>query len=414
MTHGITLAAMLALATSCSAIAQIKPYEFGGYVETTFTHYQLHRDSAFYRTEFAGQPQRATLDRIAATLRLAGSARGDEWRLRFQSRTAMENDQLGRDTVNRFDELAASWKPHPDFTLDAGKMVLKWGKGHTWNPVAFVERPKDPSDPRLPREGYTLLSAAVSREFTGALESITFNPVLLPVSENVNTAFGKSGHLNAAGKLLLDFGATDFGFYRLNSGSRAGRCGADFSHHVTSDLEVYGEWARIQSQDFRLATPTGASMTRTEAATSYLMGLQYRTQRRSSFIVELHHNGAGYSSGEFGDFVALVNNASQPGADGALMARAIKLADGGFGRAKAMQNYLYFRATHTIGAATPSIRFTVNLQDGSYSITPELLYNIRSHWGVRARFTVLGGGPATEYGGKYYSRRAEVRMHFHF
>ena len=163
-------------------------------------------------------------------LRLAGSARGDEWRLRFQSRTALENDQLGRDTVNRFDELAASWKPHPDFTLDAGKMVLKWGKGHTWNPVAFVERPKDPSDPRLPREGYTLLSADVSREFSGTLESVTFNPVLLPVSENINTGFGKPGHLNAAGKLLLDFGATDVGFYRLNSGSRAGRFGADVSH----------------------------------------------------------------------------------------------------------------------------------------------------------------------------------------
>ena len=414
MTHGVRLALILALASSCTVVAQIKPHEFGGYVETTFTHSRLNRDHAFYSTEFAGQPQRETLDHIAATLRLTGSIRGNEWRLRFQSRSILENDQRERDTVNRFDELAATWKPHSDFTLDAGKMVLKWGKGHTWNPVAFVERPKDPSDPRLPREGYTLLSAAVSREFTGPLKSVTFNPVLLPVSENLNAGFGKPGHLNTAGKLLLDFGDTDIGFYRLNSGSRTGRFGADISHYISSDLEVYGEWVRIKSQDFRLATPTGASMTRTEAATSYLAGLQYRTQRRSSFIVELHHNGTGYSSGEFRDFVALTNNASRPGADGALMARARMLASGGFGRAKAMQNYWYFRASHTIGPATPSLRFAVNLQDRSYSFTPELLYNVRSHWGVRARFTILGGGTATEYGEKYYSRRAEIRVHYHF
>ena len=390
-----------------------RAYALGGYVETTVTHYRLNRDSAFYRVEFAGQP-RATLDRGAATLRLAGSAGGDEWRVRFQSRSVLEHDQLGRDTVNRFDEFAASWKPHPGFTLDAGKMVLKWGKGHTWNPVAFVERPKDTSDPRLPREGYTLLSATLHREFAGALESITFNPLLLPVSEHVNTGFGKSGHLNAAAKLLLDFGAADAGFYFLNHGSRSRRFGLDLSHHVTHDLEIYGEWARISAQDFRLATPSGSSQVRTQAASSYLAGMRYRTPRRSQFIVELQHNGMGYTAGEFRDFVALVDHAARPDADSTLMARAQRLADSGFGRSKAMQNYLYFRVSHSAAPVTPSIRLSVNLQDGSYAITPELLYNVRAHWGVRARFTLLGGGAATEYGAKYYTRRAELRMHYHF
>lgn len=78
MTHGIKLAAVLALATSFSAIAQCNPHEFCGHAETTFTPYQLNLDGAFYTTEFAGQPQRAALDRIAATLRLAGSLRVDE------------------------------------------------------------------------------------------------------------------------------------------------------------------------------------------------------------------------------------------------------------------------------------------------------------------------------------------------
>lgn len=97
---------------------------------------------------------------------------------------------------------------------------------------------------------------------------------------------------------------------------------------------------RIKLQDFRIATVTGESITRTEAATSYLVGVKIRKQRRSSFIVELQHNGTGYSSGEFRDFVSLVNSAAQPGADGALMARVLKLVGGGFGQATAMEDYL--------------------------------------------------------------------------
>lgn len=412
----------LALTAASGAVAQHhgdgglnrKPYEFSGYIETSLTHYRLDRDSAFYKIDFAGQPQRDTLERTSATLRLTGSARAGDWRLRFQSRSTLAHDALAHDTLNRFDELAASWKPHPGFALDAGKMALKWGKGHSWNPVAFVERPKDASDPRLPREGYSLISATVTRAFDGALQSIAFSPVLMPVSESINHTFGRPGHLNAAAKFHLDFGATETGVYFLNGGSRSGRFGFDFSHDITSNLEFYGEWARIKAQDFRLVTPDGASTTRKKAATSYLAGMQYRTQRRNNFIVELHHNGTGYTVDEFRDFVTLVNSASQAGAASALMARAQRLADGGFGRQKAMQNYLYLRASQEALPLSLSIRASVNLQDGSYSVTPELLYNVRGHWSVRARLTLLGGGAVTEYGAKYYSRRAEIRLHYHF
>ena len=38
--------------------------------------------------------------------------------------------------------------------MEAGKRTLRWGKGYAWNPIGFVERPKDPNDPDLAREGY--------------------------------------------------------------------------------------------------------------------------------------------------------------------------------------------------------------------------------------------------------------------
>ena len=424
MTHGTGLIVLLALAAgSCAAAepgglgaggSEPKPFELGGYVEAKLRHYQLNRDGAFYQLAFAGQPQRSTLDRTSATLKLTGSTRADEWSLRFRTHSEVEHDQIEHGSENRFDELVASWKPRPDFTLDAGKIVLRWGKGYTWNPVAFVERPKDPSDPRLPREGYTLIAASVSRDFPGALRTVTFTPLLLPVTENVNSDFGRHGYLNVAGRLQLLYRETDVDFYFLGDGSRSGRFGLDFSHDVTDDLEIYGDWARIRAQDFRLTTPAGTGYTRREAATSYLAGARYRTRPRTSFIIELQHNGTGFTTDEYRDFIALVDNAVQAGAGSALMERVQGLADSGYGRHKALRDYLYVRASQSALPFTPSIRATVNLQDGSYSITPELLYSLRGRWGLRARLTLLGGGPGTEYGEKYYSRYVELRLHFHF
>ena len=411
------------LAASGAAVAQLhahgsqlqpRLFDLGGYVETKFTHYQLNRDSTFYKIEFAGLPQRSTLDYTSAALRLHGNARGNDWQARFNTLSRLEHDQVSHASTNRFDELALSWRPRADVTLDAGKIVLKWGKGHPWNPVAFAEKSKDSSDPRLSREGYHLFAAKLTRELTGVLQAVTFTPVLLPVTKHINSDFGRDGYLNAAARLHLDFGETETALYFLNNGSRAGRYGFDFSHDLSGALEVYGEWARISAQDFRLATPTGASLTRTEPAVSYLAGLRYRTSRRQSFLVELHHNGSGYTTQEFQDFVALADNAVQPGADAALMQRATRLYEGSFGRQKPMRDYLYLRASHDALPFTPSIRATVNLQDGSYSITPELLYSDHSRWGLRARLYLYGGGAGTEYAERYYSQRIELRLHYHF
>jgi len=414
---------LFAAAASDLAVAQLHShdrsdpaaswYGFGGYLETRYRHYQLNRDSALYRLEFAGLPQRDDLDYTSAALRLHGTARYGTWQVRFNTLSRIEQDQVSHETTNRIDELAVSWRPRTDVAIEAGKIVLKWGKGHPWNPVAFAERPKDSSDPRLSREGYNLITARLSRDFSGPLQTVTFTPVVLPVTKDINSDFGRDGHINVAVRLHLDFGETETAFYILNNGSRAGRYGFDFSHDLTRNLDLYGEWARISAHEFRLATPTGASLTRTEPAISYLAGMRYRTSSRYSFLGELHHNGTGYTVQEFQDFVAVAENGAQPGANPALAQRAVRLYDGSFGRQKPMRDYVYLRASRDTLPVAPSIRATVNLQDGSYSVTPELQYSDRQ-WGLRARLYLYGGGAGTEYGERYYSRRVEVRLHYHF
>ena len=67
---------------------------------------------------------------------------------------------------------------------------MKWGKGYAWNPVAFVDRPKDPEDPELAREGYVVATADYIKSFQGPLKTVSLTPVLLPVYKDVNDDFG--------------------------------------------------------------------------------------------------------------------------------------------------------------------------------------------------------------------------------
>ena len=55
-----------------------------------------------------------------------------------------------------------------------------------------------------------------------------------------------------------------------------------------------------------------------------------------------------------------------------------------------------------------------NLQDGSYQITPELLYTGIKNIELRARLLLLQGGSGTDFGEKQASSRLEVYARFHF
>ena len=59
----------------------------------------------------------------------------------------MRKDFKGWDEDTRLFEAYLSVKPSPAFIVEAGKKVMKWGKGYAWNPVSFIDRPKNPEDP---------------------------------------------------------------------------------------------------------------------------------------------------------------------------------------------------------------------------------------------------------------------------
>jgi hypothetical protein len=263
-----------------------KPFELGGWTQLKQEYFSLNQSGALYKLNYYGQPQRQDLGRTTGTRELIGKARQGIGTFDFHTHSEMYRDQLTHDYVNILYEGAYSIRPSPNVTVEAGKRVLNWGKGNTWNPIAFTSRPKNPDDPLLAREGYVMVDGDFIASPGGDLHTIAFTPVLVPVSNDVNSDFGKSGYLNPAAKLYLLYKDTDIDFAWQGKGSRPARFGADFAKNLTSNFEVHGEWARIQQITQQFTDSSGHVTNQIGNATSYLLGLRYLTEGDTTYIAE--------------------------------------------------------------------------------------------------------------------------------
>jgi hypothetical protein len=397
-----------------------KPFELTGYVELKQQRYELNRDGAIYLLNFYRDP-RDDLDQTTLTLKPSGIVRRGSASLNFRAHLEGDWETRGFERLTRFDEFYGSWKPDPGFTLDAGKIAQKWGKGYAWNPVAFVERVKDPNDPELAREGFTMLAADWIRNFEGDLRTIAFTPVLLPASPDVNPEFGTGRHVNVAAKLYLLYRDTDIDFLFLSNGSRSRRYGVDFSRNLTSNLELHGEWARYDEVQRQVTTAAGATSVTRGAAQSYLLGMRYLSAQDTTWILEYYRNGPGLSGEEMRGFVQFVDDAYArylATGDDRVLQRAAELSRGGYARPNPGRNYLYLRVSQKepfdILYFTPSLTVIANADDRSTSVTPELLYTGYNNVELKLRAFFLNGGAGTEFGEKQNSRRLELTARIYF
>lgn len=398
-----------------------KPFEYSGYIELKQQHQWLNQDSALYKLGFYNQP-RDSLDQTTLTLKPEGKLRSGA--LTLNARAHLEGDWETRsfDREFRFDELYGSYKPDPGFTLDAGKIALKWGKGYAWTTVGFVERLKDPNDPDLARQGFTMLTADWIRNFDGALRTVAFTPVLLPVSSDVNHDFGSTGHLNAAAKLYLLYNDTDIDFMFLSNGSRSRRIGMDFSRNLGSNLEIHGEWARIHDTQRPVIDAAGrVTVLQQSAVSSFLLGTRYLTESDATWIFEYYRNGPGYNETELNNFYGYVDTAfAQYGATGndAALQRAANVGRSGVSRPNPGRDYLYLRVSQKepfdILYFTPAITLIANANDRSYSVAPEALYTGINNLELRARVFFLQGNRYSEFGERVSSRRLELQARLYF
>jgi hypothetical protein len=426
----LLLAALVSFATSSVlgedyssdvADTEKKAYSFAGYAEFRPVYIGLDRTAAFYRLRFhdQGSPSRTT----ELNFKLQPEA-GYEYgicQLYARGNFDFDRDYMGWAGEANLYEGYLSVKPSTSLDVQAGQKTLRWGKGYAWNPVAFLDRPKNPDDPELPREGYAIVTADYTMSFAGPLRTISFSPVLLPVTPDVNRAFGAGRHLNAAGKLYGLLYDTDLDLVVLARGSGPAGYGIDFSRNLLPELEIHGEASIVE--DFVKASidRNGIASRVTIDAKSCLLGARYQTKTDAILIAEYFRNGKGYRSTEMKDFVMfsdLAYSTYLASGNAALLQRASRTGANAYGAVNPMVDYLYVRASQPepfgLLYLTPSLTCVANLGDGSFSVAPEILYTRITNLELRLKAMVLSGAFGSEFGERAGDYRLELRARAYF
>ena len=391
-----------------------KPFEFGGFLEAKAERQWLDPGAALYPLQFPGVTEKYN-DRGSGVAEISGTLRRDSLRAFLLAHGETLKDVRGSESEAKFYEAYLAWQASALLALEAGKKTQRWGKGYAWSPVAFLERPKDPEDPELAREGFAALAGNFVRSSTGALQNLSFTALVVPTTSDLNSDFGAKDHWNPAAKLSLLALDTDIDFLWLGEGSRSARLGFDVSRNFGTNLEAHAEWARITDYEQPVLSAGSLQLAPPRDATSYLLGLRYLTERDTTWIVEYYYNGTGYSEAQAQDFYAAAHAGASLGALSPLVRAA---AQAGYARPNLMQRYLYVRASQKepfdILYFTPSATAIVNLDDRSTSLIGELLYTGFGDFELRLRAAFNRGERLTEFGEKPVDERLELRLRWHF
>jgi hypothetical protein len=397
-----------------------KPFEINGYAELRAERFWLDRENALYQLNFFDSEQRTLLNRTTGAVELSGLYRAGIATVQATVHGEAMRDELGHEGEASLYEGFLTLEPATGTRVEAGKRVLRWGKGYAWNPAGFVERPKDPNDPELAREGFVLLAGSVTRSFAGPLKTVSITPLVVPTGDNLNEDFGTGDQANPATRLSLLAYDTDIDLLVLGSGARSARYGFDFARNITTNLEIHGEWARITDVSKPVMSAGGVATQQTGDVSSWLLGLRHLSARDSTTILEYYHNGAGYTERELRDYFTFVHDAYDQflaTGDSTLLARA-RSVQAGYQRPTPGRRYLYLRVSQKepfdILYFTPALTVIGNLDDGSYSASPELAYTGVTNLDLRLRLFFLSGGRLTDFGEKQNDRRLEMRARYYF
>lgn len=397
-----------------------KSYEWSGYLEGSGEYLNLNPNTAFYNLNFSNTDKPTSFNRYLAALQLEGLYRFQHnsisSSINFRGLADIQDDYFGREQALNSQEFYYAVTPNDQFTGEIGKRVMKWGKGYAWNPVGFIERPKDPNDPELTREGFIIANVDYVQSFNGSLKTLSITPVLLPVSNNINSDFSEKNNINVAVKITLLYRDTDIDLLFLSKASRSGRMGIDFSRNINPSFELHGEFSFIDSQSVTIINEQNQLSTQQENTYQSLLGIRFVTQSDVTWIAEYYHNSAGYNKAELQRFFSLAKE--NPQTSPALFELAKMARQAGYGAPNVGRNYLYLRASKKdifdVVYLSSGLTSIVNINDQSFSVIPELIYTGISNSELRFRLLWIAGDKNTDFYEKQNNFKMEARFRYYF
>jgi hypothetical protein len=399
-----------------------KAYDFGGFAGLTPAAMLADDKAALYRLKYFRQSGRPELvESLELELMLEGSYRAGNGTLKGRLDSFLNYDGQTWDDRVVLQEAFLSVQDSPSLVANVGKKVLKWGKGYAFNPVAFVDRPKDPNDPELALEGFYVAQFDYIRSFQGPLTTLAITPVFVPTLGTMNEELGDENGANAALKFYFLLWDSDIDIMGMAGQSVAPRYGLDISRNIVSNLEVHGDAAYLHDRKKTVLTSEGELKDREQDAAVALLGLRYLAPTNTTFIVEYYFNGAGYDKEQaevFYSFVEDAFEAYEKTENDKPMKLAGRASRGGYGQPYSLKNYGFLRASHPepFNVVYLSLALTgmVNFEDGGFSAFPEVGYTGVKNFEFRFKAGAQYGSQDSEFGSKVADYRAGLRVRYFF
>lgn len=142
-----------------------------------------------------------------------------------------------------------------------GKISLKWGKGYFANPVAFLEKVKDPNDPEASKEGFILVNYKYNKSLDGDLKNYSLDVAVTEKKEDLNEDLDGEDSVRVGVKGYLLWYDTDIDLVYLYDEKGFDKIGLDFSKNLQTNFEIHGEIAQTNSDENR-----------------HLLGIKYLTE----------------------------------------------------------------------------------------------------------------------------------------
>jgi predicted metallopeptidase len=254
---------------------QHEPYEYSGYLRIDNKIQKLNKDNEEYQNYL----------HLEALFDFAYHYDSITFKSSLMATYDYTKDKLEESDLP-VNELYVDAKLNTNHRILVGKESLKWGKGYYFNPVAFFDRPKDPTQPTLTREGFSIAKYSYNKSFSCNLKNLSFDFVYLPSTNNINEDYyrlitGSKDANNLAMRLYLLYLDTDIDLIYSYSDIASDKIGIDFSRNIQVNFEVHGEFAKVIDESY-----------------SYLLGIRYLTDFELTIISEYMYKSNGLNKEE--------------------------------------------------------------------------------------------------------------------
>ena len=136
---------------------ETKSFEYSGYLRSEYKYQNLNQDAPLY-TLLGRNDSTQNTSLNEALFRFTHYK--DDFKLIGALSVRYVNVDGADENIFTVYQLYAHNTLSVNHSIDVGKKTLKWGKGYFFNPAAFLDRPKDPTQPENAYEGYEMAKYA--------------------------------------------------------------------------------------------------------------------------------------------------------------------------------------------------------------------------------------------------------------